>query len=133
MLIHPSAVCVLCALCASQESPERGFLPASGLLAHLQPPAEVEGRVRVDTGVRAGDHVSVFYDPMIAKLIVWGEDRRKALKALAHALESFQIGGVPTNIPFLHSLATHPTFVSAGDEVRPDDPVRNETKRKKMR
>ena len=85
-----------------QESPERGFLPASGLLTHMQPPAEVHGRVRVDTGVRAGDHVSVFYDPMIAKLIVWGEDRRKALKALAHALESFQIGGVPTNIPFCH-------------------------------
>ena len=106
------------------ESPENGFLPASGFLAHLQPPAEVETDthvVRVDTGVRPGDHVSVFYDPMIAKLIVWGEDRRKALKALAHALESFQIGGVPTNIPFLHRLATHPTFVSAGDEVKTHD------------
>ena len=68
----------------------------------MQPPTEIDGRVRVDTGVRAGDHVSVFYDPMIAKLIVWGEDRRKALKALAHALEGFQIAGVPTNIPFCH-------------------------------
>lgn len=97
------------------ENPENGFLPASGLLAHMQPPTEVQGRVRVDTGVRTGDHVSVFYDPMIAKLIVWGEDRHKALKALAHALESFQIGGVPTNIPFCHRLATHPTFISAGD------------------
>lgn len=99
------------------ESPEKGFLPGSGFLAHLRPPAEVAGRrtVRVDTGVRGGDHVSVFYDPMIAKLIVHSEDRRKALASLAVALEDFQISGVPTNIPFLHTLATHPTFVNVGE------------------
>jgi 3-methylcrotonyl-CoA carboxylase alpha subunit len=75
----------------------------------------VAGRLRLDTGVRPGDHVSVYYDPMIAKLIVWAEDRQLALRSLATALEGYQISGVPTNISFLHSLATHPRFEAAAD------------------
>lgn len=100
------------------EDPSRGFLPASGTLTHVRPPPPSSmddgGRIlRLDTGVRQGDHVSVFYDPMIAKLIVWAEDRHRALKGLASALEAYQISGVPTNISFLHKLATHPRFQAA--------------------
>jgi len=94
------------------EDTANDFLPATGKLAFLQPPLESE-HVRVDTGVRQGDEVSVFYDPMIAKLIVWDENRERALKRLAKALTEYRINGVTTNIDFLYNLATAQPFVDA--------------------
>ncbi|MDF2179953.1 acetyl/propionyl/methylcrotonyl-CoA carboxylase subunit alpha [Aliiglaciecola sp. CAU 1673] len=94
------------------EDPDNEFLPATGTLHLLQPPEESD-YVRVDTGVRQGDKVSVYYDPMIAKLIVWDEDRNKALRRLAKALSEYRIKGVTTNIDFLYNLATTKAFKQA--------------------
>jgi len=93
------------------EDANNDFLPATGMLTFLQPPEESQ-YVRVDTGVRQGDEVSVFYDPMIAKLIVWDENREKALQRLTKALAEYRISGVTTNIDFLYNLATCPAFVN---------------------
>lgn len=92
------------------EDTNNGFLPATGLLEFMQTP-EQSSFIRVDTGVRQGDEVSVYYDPMIAKLIVWGETRTKALRRLAKALSQFRISGVTTNIEFLYNIATCEPFV----------------------
>lgn len=92
------------------EDANNDFLPATGKLNFLQPPVE-SAHVRVDTGVRQGDEVSVFYDPMIAKLIVWDENREKALQRLSKALSEYRISGVTTNIDFLYNLATCPAFI----------------------
>ncbi|MFK8020505.1 MAG: acetyl-CoA carboxylase biotin carboxylase subunit [Pseudomonadales bacterium] len=94
------------------EDPSNDFLPATGTLSFLQTPNEDE-HTRVDTGVQQGDIVSVFYDPMIAKLVVWDEDRDKALKRLAKALREYRINGVITNIDFLYNLATSKAFINA--------------------
>jgi len=94
------------------EDPNNDFLPATGKLEFLQTPVESE-HVRIDTGVRQGDEVSVFYDPMIAKLIVWDETREKALQRLAKALSEYRINGVTTNIEFLYNLVTCKPFVEA--------------------
>jgi len=93
------------------EDANNDFLPATGTLTFLQPPEESE-HVRVDTGVRQGDEVSVYYDPMIAKLIVWDENREKALQRLSKALTEYRINGVTTNIDFLYNLATCPAFIN---------------------
>ncbi|WP_284246637.1 acetyl/propionyl/methylcrotonyl-CoA carboxylase subunit alpha [Thalassotalea insulae] len=93
------------------EDANNDFLPATGTLSFLQPPEESE-HVRVDTGVRQGDEVSVYYDPMIAKLIVWDENREKALQRLTKALTEYKINGVTTNIDFLYNLATTPAFIN---------------------
>lgn len=92
------------------EDPNNDFLPAAGTLSWLQQPLE-SSQVRVDTGVVQGDEVGVFYDPMIAKLIVWDENRDRALQRLASALAEYRIVGVTTNISFLRRLATHEAFV----------------------
>ncbi len=92
------------------EDANNDFLPATGKLSLLKTPIEDE-HVRIDTGVRQGDEVSVFYDPMIAKLIVWDENREKALQRLAKALSEYRINGVTTNIDFLYNLATSKPFV----------------------
>ncbi|MDG2394586.1 MAG: 3-methylcrotonyl-CoA carboxylase, partial [Thalassotalea sp.] len=94
------------------EDANNDFLPATGTLSYLQTPIESEN-VRIDTGVRQGDEVSVFYDPMIAKLIVWGENREKALQLLSKSLMEYRIKGVTTNIDFLYNLATAKPFVEA--------------------
>jgi 3-methylcrotonyl-CoA carboxylase alpha subunit len=94
------------------EDADNDFLPATGKLSLLKTPIESE-HVRIDTGVRQGDEVSVFYDPMIAKLIVWDENREKALQRLAKALSEYRINGVTTNIDFLYNLATSKPFVEA--------------------
>ena len=91
------------------EDPNNEFLPATGRLSLLQPPIESH-HVRVDTGVVQGDEVSVFYDPMIAKLIVWDENRDKALARLTKALTEYHIDGVVTNIEFLYNLASSAPF-----------------------
>ena len=92
------------------EDANNDFLPATGKLTLLQTPTESE-HVRIDTGVRQGDEVSVYYDPMIAKLIVWDENREKALKRLSKALSEYRINGVTTNIDFLYNLATSKPFI----------------------
>jgi 3-methylcrotonyl-CoA carboxylase alpha subunit len=93
------------------EDPVRDFVPQTGRLAALRFP---DAGVRIDTGVREGDTVSVHYDPMIAKLIVHGADRADALDRLSRALEATRIAGLATNIDFLAALARHPAF-AAGD------------------
>ncbi|MGV3620228.1 MAG: acetyl/propionyl/methylcrotonyl-CoA carboxylase subunit alpha [Archangium sp.] len=99
------------------ENPEKGFLPSIGTLSHLKFPEHVAfttgGHVRVDSGVREGDTITPFYDPMIAKLIVWGEDRQQALTRLADALGQTQIVGLATNVAFLKRLAESKAFSSA--------------------
>ncbi len=94
------------------EDPENDFLPATGTLSFLQPPETTE-YVRVDTGVLQGDEVSVYYDPMIAKLIVWDENRDKALQRLTKALKEYRISGTTTNIDFLYNLANCQPFRDA--------------------
>jgi len=93
------------------EDPDNDFLPVTGTLEFLQPPEE-STHVRVDTGVCQGDEVSVYYDPMIAKLIVWDESRERALQRLASALKEYRIGGTVTNLDFLYNLATSQPFVA---------------------
>ena len=93
------------------EDATRDFVPATGRLAHLRFPAE-DAATRVETGVRPGDVVSVHYDPMIAKLVVWGPDRRAALKRLQGALSGCTVAGLVTNRDFLAALAAHPKFMA---------------------
>jgi len=93
------------------EDPGRDFLPSTGTLGHLRFP-EPTAQVRVDTGVRQGDAISIHYDPMIAKLIVWDRDRPAALRRMAGALSDCEAVGLATNIAFLHAVATHPAYVA---------------------
>ena len=105
------------------ENPEKGFLPSIGTLRHMDVPRAVEfelgtdgmnpAAVRVDSGVREGDAISPFYDPMIAKLIVWGADRTQALARLSQALGEFRIVGLATNIAFLKRLVEGEAFSNA--------------------
>ena len=92
------------------EDPEAGFLPGSGTLDTLRLPAPTR-HVRVDSGVVEGDTVSIFYDPMIAKLIVWDEDRPRALARMREALAECEIAGPKSNIGFLERLVRHPSVV----------------------
>jgi 3-methylcrotonyl-CoA carboxylase alpha subunit len=95
------------------EDASKGFLPAIGTLHHLRFPDHAEGgTVRVETGVREGDAISPYYDPMIAKLVVHAADREAALGALAGALDHTRIAGSITNTPFLAALARDPDFAS---------------------
>ena len=105
------------------ENPEKGFLPSIGTLRHLVTPTAVSfelggainlpAGVRIDSGVRAGDAISPFYDPMIAKLIVWGADRKQALARMAQALSEYQVVGLATNIAFLKRLVEGQAFSTA--------------------
>ena len=104
------------------EDPFRSFLPSTGRLVRFQPPREtmfaadtehLHG-VRVDTGVQDGGEIPMYYDSMIAKLIVHGKDRNEAIAKMREALNSFVIRGVSSNIPFQAALLAHPKFV-AGD------------------
>lgn len=94
------------------EDPDNDFLPATGRLDYLRTPDE-STHVRVDTGVVEGDEVSIHYDPMIAKLIVWDENRDQAINRMVHALEQYRINGVKNNIRFLHALADSQPFREA--------------------
>ncbi len=93
------------------EDPARDFLPASGRIAHWRPPPEGP-RVRIDAGMRMGDTVGVHYDPLLAKLIAWGEDRAQALMRLRRALDETRIAGPVTNLDFLAAIAGHPAFAA---------------------
>jgi 3-methylcrotonyl-CoA carboxylase alpha subunit len=94
------------------EDPNNDFLPATGKLQLLKTP-KTSANVRVDTGVEQGDEVSIYYDPMIAKLIVWDEDRKKALSRLESCLGNYAIGGVTTNIDYLRRIAGSSPFKQA--------------------
>ncbi|NYT39806.1 acetyl/propionyl/methylcrotonyl-CoA carboxylase subunit alpha [Sphingomonas sp. R-74633] len=106
------------------EDPYRGFLPSTGRLVRYRPPASEEtpygapgtrgdhGYVRVDDGVVEGGEVSMFYDPMIAKLVTWGETRDEAADLQVDALDRFRIDGIGHNVDFLSALMQHPRFRS---------------------
>lgn len=92
------------------ENPQNNFLPGTGKLVHLSTPSP-SNFVRIDTGVRQGDEVSVYYDPMIAKLVVWDPlGRAAALRRLHVALDQFHVVGLHTNLSFLRRLSAHPAF-----------------------
>ncbi|NHZ33208.1 acetyl/propionyl/methylcrotonyl-CoA carboxylase subunit alpha [Massilia rubra] len=106
------------------ENPEKGFLPSIGTLRHMDTPSAVSfelggtpggspAAVRIDSGVREGDAISPYYDPMIAKLIVWGADRTQALARMSQALAEFRIVGLATNIAFLKRLVEGTAFATA--------------------
>jgi propionyl-CoA carboxylase alpha chain len=112
------------------EDPYRNFLPSIGRLTRYRPPEEVqagplndsgkwqgeapkgETAVRNDTGVFEGGEISMYYDPMIAKLCTWGRDRAEALEGMRVALDSFEVEGIGHNLPFLSAVMDHPRFVS---------------------
>ena len=112
------------------EDPYRNFLPSIGRLTRYRPPAEVaagplltsgkwqgdapagDTAVRNDTGVYEGGEISMYYDPMIAKLCTWAPDREGAIEAMRVALDSFEVEGIGHNLPFLSSVMDHPRFVS---------------------
>ncbi|MFC1795691.1 acetyl-CoA carboxylase biotin carboxylase subunit [Pseudomonadota bacterium] len=93
------------------EDPFRNFLPSTGRLIYYRPPDEND-HVRVDTGVFEGGEVSMYYDPMIAKLVTYGADREEAIAHMRSALDRFIIRGVSCNISFLSALMAHPKFVA---------------------
>jgi 3-methylcrotonyl-CoA carboxylase alpha subunit len=119
------------------ENPEKGFLPSIGQLIHLRTPAACaftnESSVRIDSGVSEGDVITPHYDPMIAKLIVWGEDRAQALTRMSAALAEFEVVGPSTNIAFLGRLVASQPFSTADldtglierhhDELFPAPPI----------
>ena len=121
------------------DDPFRNFLPSTGRLVKYRPPQEMDG-VRVDTGVYEGGEIPMFYDSMIAKLIVHGKDRMEAIEKMRSALNDFIIRGIHSNIPFQAALLQHPRFVSGDfttgfiaeeypqgfktDSVQPADPKR---------
>jgi 3-methylcrotonyl-CoA carboxylase alpha subunit len=104
------------------EKPSFGFLPATGTLEVFRPPQAIQftvpaspelSPVRLDSGVRSGDTVTPYYDPLLAKLIVWGKDRPEAVNRLRAALDEFVALGVETNLPFLRRLIASSDFVDA--------------------
>ncbi|HMB06218.1 MAG TPA: acetyl-CoA carboxylase biotin carboxylase subunit [Isosphaeraceae bacterium] len=94
------------------EDPFRGFLPSTGRLIRFLPPQEVDGAVRVDTGVYEGGEISMYYDSMIAKLITHGGNRGQAMARMHDALSAFVIRGISSNIAFQAALMRHPRFAS---------------------
>ncbi len=97
------------------EDPYRGFLPSIGRLTRYRPPEEVVTDmhvVRNDTGVYEGGEISMYYDPMIAKLCTWGPDRAAAIQAMRDALDGFEVEGIGHNLPFLSAVMDHPKFIA---------------------
>lgn len=94
------------------EEPEKGFIPAIGQISYLHYP-EQNDAVRVDSGIVEGDEISTYYDPMIAKLIVWGKNREAALTQMHHALGQFHVDGLGNNIAFLDRLVLCDSFKNA--------------------
>ncbi|WP_347828301.1 acetyl/propionyl/methylcrotonyl-CoA carboxylase subunit alpha [uncultured Planktomarina sp.] len=95
------------------EDPYRGFLPSIGRLTRYRPPVEGHNEtsvVRNDTGVFEGGEISMFYDPMIAKLCTWAPDRASAIDKMRNALDAFEVEGIAHNIPFLSAVMDHPKF-----------------------
>ncbi|MFN0158872.1 MAG: acetyl-CoA carboxylase biotin carboxylase subunit [Bacteroidota bacterium] len=99
-----------CRICA--EDPTNNFLPSTGTIAHLKPPQGIG--IREDRGIDAGGTISVYYDPMISKLVAWGQTRNEAINRMKRALHEYEILGVKTNIPALLFILNHRKF-TAGD------------------
>ncbi|EFA03540.1 methylcrotonoyl-CoA carboxylase subunit alpha, mitochondrial [Tribolium castaneum] len=93
------------------EDPSGGFLPGAGVLSYLSSP-QVRDDMRIETGIREGDEVSVHYDPMIAKLVVWGQNRSESLLKMQSLLLQYNVAGLETNVNFLLDLVRHPEFIS---------------------
>ncbi|XP_003491471.1 methylcrotonoyl-CoA carboxylase subunit alpha, mitochondrial isoform X1 [Bombus impatiens] len=93
------------------EEPRKDFLPGAGKLSYMRVPEIATEAIRIETGVREKDQVSVHYDPMIAKLIVWGKDRKEALAILRSKLNDYNIAGLSTNIEFIKDLCSHSNFL----------------------
>ncbi len=97
------------------EDPYRGFLPSTGRLVRYRPPVEAAtaaSGVRNDTGVTEGGEISIYYDPMIAKLCTWAPSRGEAIEVMRQALDEFELEGISHNLPFLAAVMDHPRFVS---------------------
>ncbi len=97
------------------EDPYRGFLPSIGRLTRYRPPAEGplgSGIVRNDTGVFEGGEISMYYDPMIAKLCTWAPTRLEAIETMRNALDSFEVEGIGHNLPFVAAVMDHPKFIA---------------------
>jgi propionyl-CoA carboxylase alpha chain len=98
------------------EDPYRNFLPSIGRLSRYRPPVEGDtetgGIVRNDTGVYEGGEISMYYDPMIAKLCTWGPTRAQAIEEMRVALDTFEVEGIGHNLPFVAAVMDHPRFVS---------------------
>ena len=97
------------------EDPYRNFLPSIGRLTRYRPPAEIKDKhsiVRNDTGVYEGGEISMYYDPMIAKLCTWAPDRAKAIEQMRVALDRFEVEGIGHNLPFLSAVMDHKKFIS---------------------
>ncbi|WP_436897163.1 acetyl/propionyl/methylcrotonyl-CoA carboxylase subunit alpha [Acinetobacter gyllenbergii] len=94
------------------EEPEKGFLPAIGKIDYLHYPTQNQS-VRVDSGIVEGDEITTYYDPMIAKLIVWGKNREAALIQMQHALGQFHVDGLGNNIAFLEKIVRCDSFKQA--------------------
>ncbi|MBL4874356.1 MAG: acetyl/propionyl-CoA carboxylase subunit alpha, partial [Rhodobacteraceae bacterium] len=97
------------------EDPYRNFLPSIGRLSRYRPPAEMADEtraVRNDTGVFEGGEISMYYDPMIAKLCTWAPDRATAIAEMRHALDEFELEGIGHNLPFLSAVMDHERFIS---------------------
>jgi len=92
------------------EDPENSFAPSPGQISVYRPPDGIG--VRVDSGVYQGATVTVFYDPMVAKLIAWGQDRAEAIDRLRRALSEFVVKGIKTSIPFHQRVLRHPVFLA---------------------
>ena len=94
------------------EDPARGFVPSSGRLTRYAPPPQRDG-VRIDAGVAEGDDISVYYDPLIAKVCTHGRDREQAIERMRAALDRFYIRGIHHNVGFLNAVVGHPRFAEA--------------------
>jgi len=107
------------------EDPQKQFMPSTGLIHFLREP---EGKgIRIDSGIKQGSEITIYYDPMIAKLIAWGEDRTEALKRLQSALKHYFIGGVKTNISYLQSIIENEAFIKAklSTHFLEEEPIRS--------
>ncbi len=104
------------------EDPDRGFLPSTGRITHYAPPDTTEAKngayTRIDTGIDAGGEISMFYDPMIAKLVTWAPSRMEAIEHMQAAIDSYRIKGVQSNLPFLSALFAHPELQSGNLTTR---------------
>ncbi len=110
------------------ENPDKQFLPSTGTLRFLRTPPAVQfmrgedahgpAGIRIDAGVREGDTISPYYDPMIAKLIVWGKDRDEALARMRQALAAYHVVGLSTNVAFLQRLVKSEAFRTADLDTR---------------
>lgn len=92
------------------EDPNNQFLPVTGTVDYLDVPDESTQAVRVEYGIQQGDEISIYYDPMLAKLVAWGENRIQAIERLRHALNQFHVIGLKTNIAFLKHCLSHQAF-----------------------